>query len=65
MEGFAEQQPYDKTLRVPFRHQVRGDEHLMSEVIVDEGSDTGQEELWSDVTVGSLKSRDRGTQEHN
>lgn len=43
VEGFTEQQLYDKTLRVPFRHQVSGGEHLMSEVIVDKRSDTGPE----------------------
>lgn len=56
---------YNKTPPVFFRHQVNGGEHCMSEAIVDEKSNTGREELWSEVTDGSLRSRGRDTQECN
>ena len=58
-------QLYSKTPRVSFRHQVNGGERSMSEAIADEKSNTGREELWPEVTDGSLRSRGRDTQECN
>ena len=41
------------------RHQVKAGGHSMPEAIADEKSDPVREELWSEVTDGSLRSRGR------
>lgn len=47
----------NKTPPVSFRHQVKAGGLSMPEAIADEKSDPAREELWSEVTDGSLRSR--------